>query len=359
MGQQIFVTLPDTSTLTLDTESSDTILGVKQKILDQTGTPVNQQQLTFNDVVLSDSSTLSDYNIQKNSTLVLTLVSVANSGLILNSGFTIGPGVVLDCGYIPPPTTGLTISDPSTSAWQIKQDYPASTDGLYWIQNDNINSGTAVQVYCDMTTDGGGWTLLVQNNYNGGWNNDTILLRNSITPPSTLVDYDSTQDPANNYSILAWADYIKKNVSGNEATFDYMMDAGYRRRSGGIWRANQNYSFVETYVSGAFGTEQLGGAGFRKDITEVTKFSAGAVGDTVTWTYNNDSVEARMPHLGVIGGYLPGEGMLLGTNGNDGGWWGTLVSVNGFSPAPWMAGGVTGTPTTSVSDPKVIWYWVR
>jgi hypothetical protein len=125
MGQQIFVTLPDTSTLPLDTESSDTILGVKQKILDQTGIPVNQQQLTFDNIVLSDSSTLSDYNIQKNSTLVLTLVSVAsvaNLGLILNSGFTIGPGVVLDAGYTPPPgptivTDGLVLhydfSDPT------------------------------------------------------------------------------------------------------------------------------------------------------------------------------------------------------------------------------------------------------
>jgi hypothetical protein len=58
--------------------------------------------------------------------------------LILNSGFTIGSGVVLDAGYVyvTPAPTGLTINDPSTSAWQIKQDYPASTDGLYWIQNN-------------------------------------------------------------------------------------------------------------------------------------------------------------------------------------------------------------------------------
>jgi len=60
---------------------------------------------------------------------------------------------------------GSSAAKASTSAYQIKQDYPSSTDGIYWIKNTNINSGNAFQIYADMTTNGGGWMLL---NSSGG-----------------------------------------------------------------------------------------------------------------------------------------------------------------------------------------------
>ena len=44
-----------------------------------------------------------------------------------------------------------------------------------------------------------------------------------------------------NYSIIGWADYIKKSASG----FQYMIDATNRASFGGIWTANDNYSFVK------------------------------------------------------------------------------------------------------------------
>jgi hypothetical protein len=75
MGMQITVQ-NGLTTIELDVESSDTIIGVKAKIKDQVGIALIKQQLTFNGTVLDNNSTLSDYNIQKNAILVLTLVLV-------------------------------------------------------------------------------------------------------------------------------------------------------------------------------------------------------------------------------------------------------------------------------------------
>lgn len=224
---------------------------------------------------------------------------------------------------------GLTSDMASTSAYQIKQDYPDSTDGFYWIKNANINSGVPFKIYADMTTNGGGWTLIMKNSSNTGWTYANSIALNTGMPFTTNSNVISTATA--NYSIIGWADYIKKSASG----FQYMIDATNRGSSGGIWTANGTYSFTNTDNT-------------QTNLTLNTKF-----GD---WNYvtNNMGMEERMPWRSQTVG--SGAGFLTLSDGV-GYWWGTLIANNNnYSPSPWIYDGGGGT---SNPNPGIIWYWVR
>ncbi|MGN0517722.1 MAG: ubiquitin-like protein [Acutalibacteraceae bacterium] len=69
------------STLTLEVESGDSISNVKGKIKDQTGYSETAQILKYNGEVLENARTLADYNIQKKSTIELSIVDSTPEGL--------------------------------------------------------------------------------------------------------------------------------------------------------------------------------------------------------------------------------------------------------------------------------------
>jgi hypothetical protein len=95
------------------------------------------------------------------------------------------------------PTThaGLTSDDAAPSCWAIKQSFPSSADGIYWLTTAALVAPQ--QFYCDMTTDGGGWVLVGRGRtgwkwYETGQGNATTL-RTTINgqaafAPNTLPD---------------------------------------------------------------------------------------------------------------------------------------------------------------------------
>ena len=215
-GFYLNVELPSGETIALDAESGDSIDNVKQKVQNAAGVSVTEQYLYYGGKFLNNGRTLADYNIQKESTL---LVASEEKGV----------------------PNGVRLTEESATGIAIElTEKTTLTAGEYYLCN-NVNLTQTLVIRGNVTLDLNGFVLKITGSGSViKIESGTLTLVDS--PPAAIHKFVKNTDDLWMLDESQGAEIVKGGVitGGTGSTYKYNNDIGqivYNDCGGGVFVA--------------------------------------------------------------------------------------------------------------------------
>lgn len=249
-GFYLNVELPSGETIALDVESGDSIDNVKQKVQNAAGVSATEQYLYYGGKFLNNGRTLADYNIQKESTLL-----VASEAKGTPSG------------------TPLTAAEPSKE-WVDITEEKVLTEGTYFLCN-NVNLTHPLVIRGNVTLDLNGFVLQHENRDA----NDSVIQMDS----GTLTLVDSNPDAIHKFVKEATGLWTLNENAGTEIVKGGVITGG----TGSMYKYNNDIGQI-VYNDCGGGVFVAPGASFIMEGGNIVGCSAGKSGGGVKVTNDGD-----------------------------------------------------------------------